>query len=232
MRISGYLISLFFLFNGYSTLSQDLVIHPDSVKGKFIPTGVRFGAEAINIVRTFTGDDLTELTFIADVDFYRYFLNVEFGVFERTRQNAIGQTYDISGTYFRVGPEVNFLKKDPEKCALFFGLRYGWTSLDDELRYSSPSGFYPTDENVISNSGLSASWFEMVTGLKVKIWKYLWLGYTARFKFGVDTFERNELIPHEIPGFGRADETVIWDFDYWLMFRIPIRKAPTVLFDE
>ena len=72
----------------------------------------------------------------------------------------------------------------------------------------------------------------MVTGLKVKIWKYLWLGYTARFKFGVDTFERNELIPHEIPGFGRADETVIWDFDYWLMFRIPIRKAPTVLFDE
>ena len=232
MRTSGFLISLLCVFNGYGAFSQELFIHPDSVKGKFIPTGVRFGAEAINIGRTFTGDDYTELTFIADVDFYRYFLNVEFGIFERTRQDNLGQTYDISATYFRVGPEINFLKKDPEKNALFFGLRYGWTTFDDELRYNSPSGFYPTNENVISNSSLTASWFEMVTGLKVKIWKYLWLGYTARFKLGVDTFERNELIPHEIPGYGRTEEAVIWDFDYWVMFRIPIRQTPQVLFPD
>ncbi len=232
MKISGSLINLILLLGALGSQAQELVIHPDSVKGKFIPTGVRFGTEAINIVRTFTEEDVTEFTFTADIDFHRYFLNVEWGRLDRTRQNDMGHQYEISGSYFRIGPEVNFLKKDLEKNALFFGLRYAWTTFDDELRYTSPSGFYPNEENIISNTGLRASWYEMVTGIKVKIWKYLWLAYTARFKFGVDTFERNDLIPHEIPGYGRADEVVMWDFDYWIMLRIPIRKTPKTLLSE
>ena len=204
----------------------------DSAKGKFIPTGVRVGVETINIIRTFNDSDLTEYTFLADIDFHRYFLSLEYGRLDRTRQDQFGSVYNINGSYFRVGPDINFLKKDPDRNALYFGLRYAWTTLDDELTFVPPSNFFQNETQVISNSGLTANWYEMVTGLKVKIWKTFWLGYTARFRFGVDTFEQNELIPHEIPGYGRADERVTWGFDYWLMFRIPVRKQPAVVFQS
>ena len=72
---------------------------------------------------------------------------------------------------------------------------------------------FTNEERSISNSSLTTNWGELVTGLKVKIWKVLWLGYTARFRFGADNFERNELIPHYIPGYGRADKTVSWAFN-------------------
>ena len=232
MKISGFFTSLLLLVGATCAFSQDEpVVHPDSVKGKFLPTGIRVGTGVINMIRTSANSDLTELTFIADIDFYRYFWNVEWGRFEITRADGTNALYSVEGSYFRFGPEINFLKKDPEKNALFFGLRYARASFDDKLTYTSASGFFDNDPLEVSNNGLAADWYEMVTGLKVKIWKNLWMGYTARFKFGVDTFERNELIPHDIPGYGRADQRSAWDFNYWIMFRIPIRKPQQSVLD-
>jgi len=226
MKILGYLISLFLIVSTAGMVNaQKVVLSKDSAKIDFRPTGVRIGTDVLSIVQNFTKDDFTEYNFSVDVDFYRYFFNVEYGRLEQgfmsDRDNAM---YTVDGNYFRFGPEINFLKKDPEQNALFFGFRYAFSNFSDELDFSIDNGFFGSADQSLQNDNLRASWLEMVTGLKVKMWKNIWFGYTARFKFGVTDFEENELIPHLIPGFGFAEETVAWDFNYWIAFRIPIQK--------
>ena len=228
MKISGYLISVFLIIGVVShSQGQTVTVSPDSIKGKFIPTAVRFGTDAISIVQNFTKDDFTEYNFSLDVDFYRYFFVVEYGQLDQTLTNdSDNATYTVDGRYFRFGPEINFLKKDPEQNALFFGFRYAFSNFSDELDFTVNNGFFGDLDQRVTNDNINASWFEMVAGLKVKIWKNVWFGYTARFKFGADDFENNELIPNIIPGYGLAEETVAWDFNYWIAYRFSFREKP------
>ena len=85
-----------------------------------------------------------------------------------------------------------------------------WGLLDDS--------FYHTDVN--------ASWIELTAGLRVKIWKIFWLGYTGRIKFGLSTDGSPDMIPHDVPGFGRTDKETTWGLNYYLMIRLPVRKEP------
>ncbi|UII33514.1 DUF6048 family protein [Fulvivirga ulvae] len=219
-----YLISIFLLTITTLTYAQKVKVQLDTTSRRFIPTGIRVGGDLIGFGKTLRKDDYMQYDFQADIDFYRYFLNVEYGQMERTLENATA-TYKVEGSYFKIGPDINFLHRDPDQSALFFGLRYASTTFSDNLSFSYTNDTFGDGNSEISNNDLKADWFEMVTGMKVKMWKFIWLGYTARFMFGVDTFERNELIPNEIPGYGRADKTVSWGFNYYLIFRIPLRKG-------
>lgn len=226
MKTSEYLISLLLLLGSIGvTTAQEIVISQDSVKTNFRPTGVRIGTDVLSIIQNLAKDDFTEYNFSVDVDFYRYFFNIEYGQlkqgFMTDGDNAV---YSVDGRYFRFGPEINFLKKDPDKNALFLGFRYAFSNFSDELDFTIDNEFFGSSDKMLQNSDLRASWLEIVAGLKVKMWKNLWFGYTARFKFGVTNFEKNELIPHLVPGYGLAEETVAWDFNYWIAFRIPVRK--------
>src|SRR5688572_9443750 len=91
---------------------------------KYLPTGIRFGTDAFALVRntydeTFKGWELN-----ADVDFYRYYLTVDYGYWGRNFEGR-GNVYDNDGTYFRAGVDVNFLTKDPDRNMFFVGARYG-----------------------------------------------------------------------------------------------------------
>lgn len=230
MKISGYLISISILLSLQVAQAQQVVIGTDSVKADFKPTAIRIGTDAISLIQNFTKDNFTEYNFSVDVDFYRYFFNVEYGQLEQTLfSSADNATYTVDGRYFRFGPEVNFLKKDPEQNALFLGFRYATSKFSDNLNFQVENGFFGDVNQTVSNRDINANWFELVGGLKVKIWNNIWFGYTARFKFGANDFETNELIPNIIPGYGLAEETVAWDFNYWIAYRIPFRKQPEPL---
>ena len=159
------------------------------------------------------------------MDFYKYTFNVEFGREKRILENTMAN-YEASGSYFRVGPDVNFLFRDPDGSALYFGARYGRTTFSDELTYILNDPFWGTSEETLSNSDLSAGWGEAVAGMRVKLFQAVWFGFTGRFKFGVKTFEENRLIPQYVPGYGRADLQTTWEFNYWLIFRLPLSKPP------
>lgn len=207
-------------------------ITPDTVKGKFIPTGVRLGFDLINAgqavikngVKAITQGEYRELQFSADIDFYRYFLNVEYGIFEREWIRDDG-FYNNKGVHYKIGPDVNFLHRDPDGAALFFGLRYAFTKFSDDMNYQYSNGFWGNGGNSISNKDIKADWFEITTGLKVPLTKIIWLGYTARVKLGAGTFEDQALIPYWVPGYGRADRNTAWGLDYWLILRIPLKKS-------
>ncbi|MTI22888.1 hypothetical protein E1176_17785 [Fulvivirga sp. RKSG066] len=230
MRILGYIITTSLLFiSCFASAQSDIV--PDTIQGKYIPTGIRVGVDLISPTQAiindgfkgFTGGENRELHLSADVDFYRYFLNFEFGKLDREWRSDNG-IYTNSGTFYKIGPDVNFLHRDPDGSTLFFGLRYAFANFSDQMTYNINDPIWGVGSGDVHNGSLSSNWFEVTTGLKVKITRILWLGYTGRFKFASDTFEGNNLIPHWVPGYGRADETSAWGLDYWLIIKIPFKK--------
>jgi hypothetical protein len=195
----------------------------DTVKKDFIPTGIRVGTDVLSIIRSSADDSFQGLETSIDVDFYRYFFTVELGNWQR-HFDTNNEIYSNKGTYWRTGVDLNFLKTDPEKNMLFLGVRYasgtfseGLTLLTDDQWGSGP--------RVFTNTDARANWVELIGGLRVKMWKFVWLGYTARYKFGLNMTGLSNLAPHDVPGYGRTDKNTTWGFNYSVLIRIPFRNT-------
>ena len=48
-------------------------------------------------------------------------------------------------------------------------------------------------QNTYTSDGEKARWFELTGGLKVRMWKNFWLGYTARYKFWLKTTDVSDI---------------------------------------
>lgn len=181
------------------------------------------GTDIISLIRTPTDDSFSGYEVNADVDFYRYYLAVEAGRWERKFQTE-EEDYSNSGNYARIGVDVNFLKKDPDKNMFFFGARYGWGTYSENFSVTTVDPVWGTNTINYTNTDIKAGWFELTTGLRVKMLKFFWMGYTARYKFGLNTNEPRGFVSYDVPGYGKTANPSTWGFNYQLLFRIPIRK--------
>lgn len=188
-----------------------------------LPTGIRFAYEAIGPGKTLAGSDIRATEFAFDTDFGKYYLTAEVGTSQRTMALS-GGSYSNNGTYLRIGADVNFLRKDPDRNMFFLGARYARATYDEQVSYLSTTEFGEQLRNV-SNKNVSAGWLELTAGLKVRVWKIFWMGYTARMKFAPSTPSDSPIIPYEIPGYGLTFKKPWWGFSYYLMVRIPFKKA-------
>ncbi len=218
-------ILLFYLIGNATaqTVSADS-IPLDTVRNKFLPTGIRIGTDLISLIKTQTQDNFSGWEVNADVDFSRYLLEVDYGNWERTYLGD-SASYSNKGSYWRVGADANFLTTDPERNVFFLGLRYGRSRYSEQMTIISNDSLWGGITKQYANNNLTARWFELTAGLKVKIWTSLWLGFTGRLKFGLKDDESNEMISHDVPGYGRTDRDTYWGFNYYLLFRIPFRKS-------
>jgi hypothetical protein len=197
---------------------------PDSLAKKdFRPTGIRLGTDLFSLVRSPLDESFYGWEATVDVDFYRYFIILERGQWKRDLASE-DETYSNDGAYWRAGVDVNFLKKDPEKNMVFLGLRYAWGNFDEKLTvFLDDTWTAGTTEYV--NTNTNSSWVEITGGLRVKVLKSLWLGYTIRHKLALNTNETSNLVPYDVPGYGRTDTSTTWGFNYYVLFRIPVRKS-------
>ena len=186
------------------------------------PTGIRFAVEAIGPGKAYSGSDLKASEYAIDTDFGRYYLTAEFGTSSRSIGIPDG-TYANSGSFFRIGADVNFLRKDPDRNMFFLGARYARARYDEEITYLNRSDYGEQVKRSV-NSDLSSGWLELTTGLRVRIWKIFWMGYTARMKFAPSTREDAALATYEIPGYGLTFKKPWWGFSYYVMVRLPLRK--------
>lgn len=192
-------------------------------KLRYIPTGIRIGADVIYPIRALTDDEFSGYEFNADIDFYRYYLAIETGHWERDLQSDLDH-YTNHGNYFRVGGDFNFLKKDPEKNMFFVGARYGHGKFSETLTITSEDAVWGSSTDSYTNTDVKANWAELITGLKVRMFGIFWMGYTARFKFLLGTDAPRGFIPYDVPGYGKTFSDNTWGFNYYIMFRIPVRK--------
>lgn len=214
-------------------------IKVDTVKNKYFPTGLRVGMDVISLVRS--GDHSFkgwELNF--DTDLSRYYFTVDYGYWATNQSldnfqlitspaNPILRTtgqYKNDGYYLRIGADVNFLLKDPEKNMFFLGLRYGVATFSENVQYTNQPTypiFQPFSQS-LSNATVSGSWLEVTTGLRIKVYKEFWMGYTARLKFAPSTSGATNFNAYDMPGYGIIEEAPYWGFNYQLFWRFAWKK--------
>jgi hypothetical protein len=207
--------------------------HPrDTVKHSYWPTGVRVGTDLISIIKTNVTPSFKGWEMNGDLDFYRYYLAVDYGSWSRNYTLSNGN-YQNNGTYYRFGTDLNFMLKDPDRNMFFIGFRYGHSGFNESLQYTyTDSVYHSVVTKSASNSGLKAHWVELTSGLRVKIWKGFWMGYTARVKFAPGVKGTKTLTPFDIPGYGLASKGNYWGLNYQLFWRFPIRKGKELRFPE
>jgi hypothetical protein len=239
-----------------------------ALKGLFSKDGVL--GQNLQGERSYYGDtrgyDIT-----ADISFKdnRYFLVADIGYAASaslkqsvnivTRQRQNGFQYDIQGTYFRVGIDYNVMRRYFNNEIMFVGVRYGQSFFTHTLQYNVlpdslwnvniPDGIL-SPMGAISQSGLTANWYEIVGGLKVNLWKNIFVGYTVRLQFLGKISGENAVLTrsfdspyvnnyqglaslkaNDIPGYGNTEESFKLGFSFCAYYRFPFRKRPEVVLD-
>ena len=195
----------------------------DTTRLKFVPTGLRLGTDLLGIVRSQAGTKFSGWEAHADIDFTRYYLTAEYGSWNSNITLKNG-AYGNEGTYWRIGADVNFLLKDPDRNMFFLGMRYGRSAYDQTLSLRYTDAVFGQVEKSLVAPNVEASWKELTGGLRVKVWKWIWMGYTARFKFGMNAKNEGNIKSYDVPGYGLTIKNNTWGFNYQLFVRLPIRK--------
>ncbi|MDH5367474.1 MAG: DUF6048 family protein [Cyclobacteriaceae bacterium] len=227
-------LSLFFLFLSIANyaIAQDDIdleeIDSTKIEFEFIPKSFRVGMDMVGLVKTLSQNEYTELEITSDIAVDKYFLNFEYGILER---NRVGDSinYFVNGTFLRVGLDFNFLKNDPDGNAFFFGVKYALGKSNHSLDFNYTDPIFGSISESREVNAINARWFEINTGIKVKLFWEIWLGFTGRLKFALKHDNTIVLDPYEIPGYGFSEQKVMWGFDYYVFYRIPFSKRKTQL---
>lgn len=121
--------------------------------------------------------------------------------------------YRGQGGFFRVGCDLNPLKKNPESPhALLIGVRLG-TSIQSAQHTLLTTQYSPL------NTITADCWGEIVAGCQVEVCKGFTMGWMGRFKClftrQAEGVPANEYKAIYIPGFGKRDN-IAWGLDYYI----------------
>lgn len=221
-----FFISVFLLFLAFLAYGQEKKeAKAPKPKKDFRPSGFRVGTDLIDIGKTVATNTFTGWELNGDIDFANYYLAMDVGTWGKDILIDNGD-YKNSGTYYRVGIDVNFLGKDPDRNMFFIGFRAGHSSFSESVNYTStPKHFFSPLTTNSSNPNASGNWGELTTGLRVKIWKGLWLGYTARMKFAPTVHGSPNFVTYDMPGYGVVQNSPWWGFNYQVFWRFGWREV-------
>ena len=200
----------------------------------FSPSVLRVGVSLNDLIRTLSNGQETRYSAQADLALDRYMLVVDYGQSEialddPTQSNGSPYSFSSQGWFFRAGVDVNLLKdrvRDnylADENVILFGLRFARAQIDETISFETEDSVWGTGRIDQTNSGLGIVWAEMTAGMKVSIFRNVYLGYNLRFKFFRNLGE-TALVPYQIPGYGRGNRETIFGFDYYLFYRIPFRR--------
>lgn len=143
-----------------------------------------------------------------------------------------------SGSYIKLGADFNTYQNwFGMNNSIIAGARYAFstfsTSLDnyrlyDSNRYWNPETFAPGSEFLGEYSGLSASWLELLIGVKTELFANIYLGASIRLGILVTDSDAGPFPNIWIPGFNRKTDNSRFGvgFNYTISYLLPLyRKA-------
>ena len=197
----------------------------EKIERDFKPSAINFGLDVLGLARTSTSAGFTRIEAQGDIDIDRYFFVLDMG-HEATSISNSNYSYSNSGNYFRAGIQANMMPYNPNRDFLFVGLRYARSRFSDEIVFQDEFDKWGAKNFSFKNNGLTARWWEVTLGMKVKVLKSLYFGYTIRYKLAKKISDFGELIPRNLPGFGRADKSSSAGFSYYILYHLPFRDKP------
>jgi hypothetical protein len=223
MQISKYFFSLLVILVGFGAVAQktsDSLRRPPKEPIDWKPSMFRAGLDIGGMGMTLVTEHRTRYEGMLEMDLGKWFLVGEMG--SQSIERGEDYHYRSSGNYWRIGVDKNLTTKLTEGHAVSFGLRYARSQFEEQYEDSGLSA---------QNLGMSAGWVEITTGIRMRIWNQLFMGYQLRLK-GMKRLsnENTSLQTYDIPGFGRnkkSGQTVRTGgvgFNYYIYWTIPFRE--------
>lgn len=144
----------------------------------------------------------------------QYFPIVEVGLGHASHEDdeVTGLTYKTTAPYFRVGVDVNVMKKKHTGNRVYVGARYGFTTykvdIDSEKHLEDPIWRTQVPFSV-SGEACSQHWAELLFGIDAKVFGPLHLGWSARYRFRLAHQDGVMGRTWYVPGYGTQDTSVL-----------------------
>ncbi len=193
---------------------------------------LRIGADIQQVITSLTNSRFNGFELMADYRIHpNKFIAVEYG--KQNKQivsTSIGTVTE--GSYLKTGIDFN-LYKQPKglQHLIYTGLRYGISRYSQELNYSRLTtqttifGFEQGPSG-IKSTGLTAHWFEFLTGIKVAFLKNFYAGVNVSLRYKI-TDQKPDLFDNlHLPGFGVTNDYSNFNvgFRYFISYSIPLYK--------
>ncbi|QYA26208.1 hypothetical protein G3I01_12055 [Gramella sp. MT6] len=222
---------IFFLFLIGSASAQQNAQGQDSIQYKE-KYGIRAGIDLSKPLRSVLDDTYSGIELVGDYRVYKnYYIAAELGTEERTFEGDNIQTF-TTGSYIKVGGDYNAYENWLDmQNAIFVGLRYGFATFSQTLEsyriYTSSDYFGPDfREDNVETTGLTASWAEVMVGVKVEVLNNLFLSANVQLKRRIGQKTPTNFDNLAIPGFGRTYDSSEFGagFGYSISYLIPFYK--------
>lgn len=156
----------------------------------------------------------------------RYIPTLELGL-GQTNYTPSGNnyTYRVPLTpYFRLGIDYNFLYNSNPDYLVMAGARLGWSRFSYDITNVTLTSDYWGETSTINfpRQTLSATYLQLLFGIKVKITGPLSMGWTARFQSLLHQSPTPYGSPWYIPGFGTKSAPLTATFS--LFYTLPLHK--------
>jgi hypothetical protein len=222
---------LLLLISGSAVLAQQSQTKPDSLQYRE-KYGIRAGIDLSKPLRTLLDDNYSGLELVGDYRVYEnFYAAAELGTEKITFEGDNIATF-TNGSYIKVGGDYNAYENWQEmQNAIFVGVRYGFATfsqtLDQYQIYTSSDYFGPDiREDNTETSGLTASWAEVMIGIKVEVLNNLFLSANVQLKRRIGQNSPSNFDNLAIPGFGRTYDSSEFGagFGYSISYLIPFYK--------
>lgn len=208
----------------------------DSIPVKKDRYGLRVGVDLFKLTRGFYDKNYKGIELTGDFRWNKkYFLAAELGTENKTTEdNRLTST--SKGSYLKAGFDYNMYENwlDMENI-ISVGLRYGFSTFSQELnsyKIYNPNPYWeelpaiPASEKF---NGLSASWIEVVTGVKAKMFNNVFVGFSIQLKTLITNKKPDGFDNLYIPGFNRTyNGSFGIGFNYSVSYFIPLYKKKVV----
>jgi hypothetical protein len=146
-------------------------------------------------------------------------------------------SYQVNGTYYKIGVDFNILSKDYTKKVIalgYLGIRYCISPFDYRIENLPVNDFYWSETPDYKNPQLfdsegssTGQWAEFAAGVKTPIYKNFCLGVSLRFKQFLSIKEKREgnktVRSSYTPGYGEKENDT-WGFRYTISYFFPFAK--------
>mgnify|MGYP006149441239 CR=1 FL=1 len=212
-------------------------VKQDSIPAKTDRYGVRFGVDLYKLTRGLYDSDYKGVEFTGDYRLTKkYYLAAEIGTENKTTDDdRLNST--ATGTYIKGGFDYNLYQNwlDMENL-ITIGLRGGFSTFSQQLNSYKIYNAHPYWGELAPIStnqefnGLSASWIEVVTGMKAKMFNNVFVGFSIQLKTLVTNKKPDDFDNLYIPGFNRTyNGNFGIGFNYSVSYFIPLYKKKVII---
>lgn len=204
----------------------------DSVAPKFNRYGLRIGADLFKLTKGLYDSNYKGIELVGDYRLTKkYFLAAELGSENKTTVDD-RLTSTAKGSYLKAGFDYNAYENwlDMENI-ISIGMRAGFSSFSQELnsyKIYNPNPYWGEVPAVIAGkkyNSLSATWIEVVAGVKAKVFNNVFVGFSLRLNRLITNKTPSDFDNLYIPGFNRTyngDFGV--GFNYTVSYFVPFYK--------